>query len=132
MAGSNASVAVSSFVIVRVRDGGSATPRPPVAVAATVTALPGATTSLSCAATVTTPVLAIAPTGMVSVVPVCVKSAATAGATGVVDTVSVTASLDAVLSVAVTVLDPPFSLTDDGLSTSDTAGTPSLSRIVRV
>ena len=60
---------------------------------------------------------------MVSVVPVCVKSAATVRVVpGLVATVSVTASLDLADSVAVTVEMPPASVIDGGVSTSAAVG----------
>ena len=61
-----------------------------------------------------------------------VKSSATAGDTAEAETVTVTASLDSALSVAVTVLSPPFSEIEDGVSTRLTVGVPSSSVIVSV
>ena len=92
----------------------------------------GASTALFTAVSVTVPVPVVAPAAIVSVVPFCLKSPATAGGTGVEDTVTVTDSLDAALSVAVTVLTPPFSVTEDGVSTRLTVGDPSSSVIVSV
>ena len=122
----------SSSVIVSVCGDGSDNPFPPEAKPETVTVLSGASTALSTAVNVTAPVLVVAPAAIVSVVPLCVKSPATAGETGVADTVTVTDSLDAALSVAVTVLTPPFSLIEDGVSTRLTAGPTSSSVIVSV
>ena len=123
----------SSSVIVRVRLDGADTPRPPVAVADTVTDLSGASTALFTALILTVRVLVVAPAAIVSVsFELSVKSAATAGDTAVADTTSVTFSLDAALSVAVTVVESPFSEIDDGLSTSDTVGVPSSSVMARV
>ena len=101
--------------------------------AETVTCLSGASTSLSTAVIVTVPVLLIEPAAMVSVVfALRLKSSATAGSTGAADTVSVTASLETPLSVAVTVVEPSFSPIDEVPSTSDTVGVSSSSVIVRV
>ena len=81
----------SSSVIVSVWSEGAAAPLPPATVAETVTSLSGASTSLSTAVIVTVPVLVVAPAAMVRVVPACVKSPDTAGDTGEVETVTVTA-----------------------------------------
>ena len=122
---------VSSSVIVRVWFPGACTSAlPPVAVAETVTVLSAASTSLSTAAMVTTPLLACVLAGTVSVVfALKVRLPATAGSTGVAETVSVTASLDSPSMVAVTVLAlvAPLSLIDAGVSTSVTVGVASLS-----
>ena len=107
----------SLSVMVSVRSGGSSTPRSFSVVADTVTRLLGASTSLSTASIVTDPVLSVAPMGIVSVVPICRKSPATAGATGVAVTVIVVAAVDGLSSVAVTVVDPPSSRIDSGVST---------------
>ena len=123
----------SSSVIVRVRFAGFGTLLPPVAVADTVTDLSGASTALFTALILTVRVLVVAPAAIVSVsFALSVKSEATPGETAVADTTSVTFSLEAALSVAVTVVESPFSEIDDGLSTSDTVGVPSSSVIVRV
>ena len=50
------------------------------------------------------------------------KSPDTAGLTGLAETVTVTAALAAVDSIAVTVLDPPLSEIEDGVNTSVTIG----------
>ena len=105
---------------------------PPLTVALTVTALSGASTPLFTAVSVTTPVLVVWPAAIVSIVPLCVKSVETAGESADADTVTTTASLDWALSVAVTVLSPPFSPIEDGLSTKLTVGAPSSSVIVSV
>ena len=105
---------------------------PPVTDPDTVTVLSGVSTLLFTAVTVTVPVPVVEPAPIVSVDPLSVKSPETAGDTGVAETVTVTASLDGPLSVAVTVLTPPFSLIEDGLSTSATVGAPSSSVIVSV
>ena len=112
----------SSSVIVSVWSDGAETSSSPETVAETVTSLSGASTLLSTAENVTVPVLVVDPAAIVSVDPVSVKSPATAGDTGAADTVTVSARLDSSLSVAVTVLEPPFSEMDDELSTSDTLG----------
>ena len=112
----------SSSVIVTVWADGADTPLPPVTVAETVTVLSGASTVLSTAVIVTVSVLDVEPAAISSVVPLCVTSAATAGESGVAVTVTVTASLDTALNVAVTVLTPPFSAIEAGVSTSVTAG----------
>ena len=122
--------APSSSVMVSVLFEGAVTARSFAAVADTVTLLFPPATLLSLAVIVTVPVLAVDPAAMVSVEPLSVKSAATAGETAIADTVSVVASLDARSSVAVTVLDPPSSEIDVGLSTSVAAGVASLSVIV--
>ena len=122
----------SSSVMVRVWSDGAATSLPPATVAETVTCLSGASTSLSTAVMVTVPVLVVEPAAMVSVVPACVKSPATAGATAAAATVTVTSSLEAALRVAVTVVEPPFSVTDDELNARDTVGVSSSSVIVTV
>ena len=123
----------SSSVIVRVRLDGADTPRPPVTVADTVTDLFGASTALFTALILTVRVLVVAPAAIVSVsLLLSVKSEATAGETAVADTTSVTFSLDGPLSVAVTVVESPFSEIDDGLRTRVTVGVASSSVIVRV
>ena len=99
------------------------------AVPVTLTCLSGASTSLFSAATVTVPVLAVSPAATVSIVPVCVKSPATAGDTADADTMTVVSASDGCDSVAVTRVTPPFSEIDVGASTSVTAGTSS-SRVV--
>ena len=133
--GLNTSVTVgvpSSSVMVSVWFEGFET-LPPLATPDTVTVLFGASTELSTAVIVTVPVLAVLPAAIVSVVFVDrLKSPATAGLTALADTVTVTAALDACDSAAVTVLDPPLSDIEDGLSDSDTVGTPSSSVMVSV
>ena len=135
-AGLNTRVTVgvaSSSVIVNVWLEGADTPLPPVAVADTVTDLSGASTALFTALILTVRVLVVAPAAIVSVsFALSVKSEATAGDTAVADTTSVTFSLDTPLSVAVTVVESPFSEIDDGLSTRVTVGVASSSVIVRV
>ena len=127
----NVSVAVSSSEIVSVWSEGAATPLPPVAVADTVTSLSAVTTELSLAVIVTVPVLVVAPAAIVRVVPLCVKSPDTAGDTGEEETVSVTASVDAAFSVAVTAVEPPFSEIEEEPRTRETVRLSS-SVIVRV
>ena len=121
----------SSSTMVSVFAAGTAIPCPPEAVADTVTVLSGASMLLSTAARVTTPVLVRLPAAMVSALPACVKSPATAGDTAAADTVSVTAALEARSSVAVTALvplvAPPFSSMLGRESTRLTTGRPSLS-----
>ena len=102
----------SSSVIVNVWLDGAATPLPPETVAETVTLLSGASTS-NCptAVMVTVPVLVVEPAAMVSFLLVLTeKSDAVAGDTAAAETVSVTSWLDSALRVAVTVVEPPFSL----------------------
>ena len=118
--------AASSSVIVSITAAGFATPLAPDTVAETVTALSGASTGLSFAVRVTTPVLTVEPAAMVSVVPVCVKSPETACVPATAATVSVTAALDARSSAAVTVATPPCSEIDDE-SASATVGVSSSS-----
>ena len=123
---------LSSSVMVSVWSEGFETP-PPLAVADTVTVLVAAETELSTAVIVTVPVLVVEPAAIVSVVFVDkLKSPDTAGLTAVAETVTVTAALDVPDSVAVTVLEPPFSEIEDGLSTSVTVGVPSSSVMVSV
>ena len=69
---------------------------------------------------VTVPVLDVWPAVIVSVVPVSVKSFATAGVTGAAATATVTSSVAVPLMVAVTVLTPPFSEIESGVSFSVT------------
>ena len=95
----------------------------PVADPDTVTVLFGASTLLLTAVIVTVPVLAVEPAAIVSLLFVdTVKSLLVAGLTALVETVTVTAALAAVDSVAVTVLTPPLSEIEDGVSTSVTIG----------
>ena len=124
--------APSSSVIVSVWDDGAETPWPPVTEPETVTVLSDASTALFTAVTVTVPVLVVWPDAIVSVAPASVKSPETAGDTADADTVTTTDALDAPLSAAVTVLIPPFSPIDDGLSTRLNVGAPSSSVIVSV
>ena len=124
---------LSSSVIVNVCDDGAVTPLPPATVAETVTSLSGASTSLSAAVMVTVPVLDFEPAAIVRVLSVLrVKSPDTVGDTAVADTVSVRSALDAVVRVAVTVVEPASSSIDDALSTSATVGVSSSSVIVSV
>ena len=134
-AGSSARVSVgvsSSSVIVSVRGAGAAAPLPPVTVPPICTLFSGASRSLSSASIFTSPVLTVSPAAIVSLVPVSVKSAATAGETGVAVTVTATASLDGPLSVAVTVVSPSSSEIDAGARASVTVGVSSSSVISRV
>ena len=111
---------------------GFATPRPPAAAAEMVTdlSLTGARL-LFTAVTVTVPALCVAPAGIVSVrTALSLKSPATAGDTGAADTVSVSASLEGWLSVAVTVLAPPFSRMAGGVSFKVAVGVASSSMMV--
>ena len=111
--------APSSSAIVSVWSARARTPVLPLAAPDTVTSLFGASTSLSFAAIVTVPVLVVVPAAIVSFrFVVSVKSPSTAGLTGAADTVTVTASLTASLSVAVTRLSPPFSAIVAGVSTN--------------
>ena len=106
---------------------------PPDTVAEIVTCLSEVPTSLSTAVMVTVPLLVCEPAAMVSVLFVLrLKSDEVAGDTAVAATVRVTAWLDTALSVAVTLLVPPFSEIEDELKDSDTVGAPSSSVIVRV
>ena len=133
--GLNTSVTVgasSSSVIVSVWFAGFET-LPPLATPEIVTVLFGVSTELSTAVIVTVPVLVVAPAAIDSVLAVeRLKSPATAGLTAVAETVTVTAWLDALDNVAVTVLDPPFSEIEDGLRTSVTVGVLSSSVMVSV
>ena len=110
---------------------GSSTPRPPAALADRVNALSFAVTALSTAVTVTVPALSVSPAAIVSFrLPPNRKSPATAGDTGVADTVSVRSSLEAPSRLAVTVLAPPFSPIAGGVSFSVARGVASSSVIV--
>ena len=124
----------SSSVRVRVASAGFATPWPPAAVAETVTDLSAASTALSLPRTVTVPALVVDPAAIVSVVPVCVKSPATAPveATAAVATVTVTGWLDGPDKVTVTVATPPFSETEVGARAKLAVGNVSSSLRVRV
>ena len=124
--------AVSFSVRVSVTFAGASTPRPPAAVAPTVTDLSAAWTVLSTAAMVTVPVLAVAPAAIVSVAPVNVKSPAAAPVPGAAVTVRVVASLDGWLRPAVTVVLPPFSAIVAGVNVSVAVGVGSSSVMVRL
>ena len=107
---------------VSVCDAGASNP-PPETDPDTVTCLSGPSTVSSTAVTVTAPVLVVEPATIVSSRFVLnSKSPVVAGDTAVADTVTVAASPIALLSAAVTVLTPPFSSTDEGVSTSVTVG----------
>ena len=120
--------AASSSVIVSVALGGFATPWPPDAVPDTVASPSGASTASSSAVIVTTPTLAVCPAAMVS------AAFALSVTSPEADTVIVVASLDAPLSLAVTVVTLPAPLSsmraDD--STSLAVGVASSSVIVPV
>ena len=92
----------------------------------------GEATSLSLAVTVTVPVLIVVFFAMVRVVPVWVKSAATALVEAVAAMVSSTSSLDLPLKDAVTVVEPPFSAMVLSLSAKLTVGTGSSSSMFSV
>ena len=125
VAGDTANPAVSSSVTVSVTLDGADTPLPPETVPDTVTDLSATSTSLSFAVTVTEPALVVEPDAMVSVFAVLrSKSVATAGATSAAATVTVTASLDAPDSVAVTVDTPLLSEIDVGDNASVTVAGP--------
>ena len=109
----NDTVRASSSVIVRVLADGASTPLPPETVALTVTSFSGPSTALLTAVTVTVPVLLVVPAAMVRVLLVLrLKSDEVVGDTAVAATVSVTASVETALSVAVTAVEPPFSAID--------------------
>ena len=93
------------------------------------TCLSGASTTLSTPVTVTSPVLSVALAAKLSVVPASSKSAATPSAL----TVTSSGISEGPVSVAVTVLTPPFSEMESGVSTSVTAGavSPSVRVMVR-
>ena len=114
---------VSSSVSVSVRLDGAATPLPPDAVPETVTCLFGESTAFPFAVTVTAPALAVSPAAIVSVFALdSVKSAGIAPVPAAAPTVTVTASLDAPNSVAVTVETPLLSEIDIGDSANVTVG----------
>ena len=116
----------SSSKIVSVTSDGLATPLPPAAVPDTVTLrFAVAVVSLFTAVIVTSPTLAVEPAAMVRVRPaLSVKSVPAPGAA---DTVTVTGSLAAPDSVAVTVATPPSSEIADGESASVAVGVASSS-----
>ena len=119
--------ASSSSMIVSVASAGFAMPPSPDTVAETVADPSGASTASSTAVPVTVPVLAVEPAATVSVFAVeSVKPSPVA------ETVSVTVSLDARFSTAVTVETPPSSEMDDGDRARVAAGAPSSSLSVRL
>ena len=124
--------ASATFVVPAVAPTALRTPWLLLAVAETVTCLSGASTLLSRASIVTVPVLVCEPAEIVSVDPLSVKSLATAGLTAAADTPTVVSSLDGRSSTAVTVVTPPFSPIEPGISTSVATGAGSSSRIVSV
>ena len=88
---------------------------------------------MSLAAIVTVPLPVVCVAGMVRVVfPPSEKSAATAGSTGAAEISIVVSSLEGWSSVAVTVLEPPFSEIAAGDRVSITVGVASSSSIVTV
>ena len=121
----------SSSVIIKVTSTGASAPDNDT-VPDTLTILSGESTALSTAVIVTPPVLFVALAAKLSVVPVSMKSPATAGETADADTVTVKASDEAGETVAVTVLTPPFSLIICGVSISVTTGGDSSSVIIKV
>ena len=121
----------SSSLMVSVCGAGPVDPCVFVTMPETVTLLTPSTTLLLFAALiVTVPVLSVAPSAIVRVVPVKEKSAAAVFVPAAAETVIVVSSLDGRSSVAVTVLLPPFSEIEAGVSTRLTCGAGSLSRIV--
>ena len=130
-AGDNASAAVgnaSSSVSVSDAPDTADTPLPPESAPKIITGLSGESVSLSFAVTVTAPVLVVEPAAIVNVSALDnVKSAATAPAPAAAPTVTVTASLDGLVSVAVTVETPPFSEIDADDRASATVGSGSSS-----
>ena len=112
----------SSSVIVRVFESGPVTLSVFVAVPETVTVLFAASTLLSTAVIVIVSVLVISPAAIVRVVPLSEKSAGTAGLTAAAETCMVVGAVNDVSSVAVTVLVPPLSDIEAGVSTSVTTG----------
>jgi len=100
----------SSSRMVSETSAGPVTPVELVAPPDTVTVLSAASIALSTPVMVTSPVLVTSPAAIDSVVLAdSTMSPATAGVTGVADTVIVVAESDALSSVAVTVATPPFS-----------------------
>ena len=123
----------SSSLSVNVTLDGAATPLPPETVPETVTDLSGESTEFPFAVTVTVPVLVVSPDAIVNLSALDnVKSPETAPAPAAAETVTVTAALDVLSSVAVTVETPLLSETDVDDSPSVTVGGPSSSRIVSV
>ena len=121
----------SSSVIIKVTSTGASAPDNDT-VPDTLTILSGESTALSTAVIFTVPVLFVALAAKLSVVPVSMKSPATAGETDEADTVTVEASDEAGETVAVTVLTPPFSLIICGVSISVTTGGDSSSVTIKV
>ena len=125
--------ASSSSAMVSVTAAGSDTPLSPDAAAVTVTDLSGPSVASSTAVTVTAPALAVDPAAMISVAGFdSVKSPETAFVPAAAVTVSVTASLDARSSAAVTVVTPPLSEIDEDDSFSVAVGVASSSVSVRL
>ena len=119
---------VSSSASVSSTSAGPAIPTLFAAAPFTCTVLSAASTSLSTAATVTVPVLAVAPAAMVSTaLLLSVKSEAWAGASGTTETVTLVSAPDGWSSVAVTVDTPPSSPIEALDSDSVTVGAASSS-----
>ena len=127
---SDSVTAPSSSRIVSATSAGAVTPAAET-VPDTVTVLSSLSSLSSVASMVTAPVLCAAPAAKLSVVPLRVKSAASAGATAAALTVTSNATADTGETRALTVLEPP-SNTASGVSTSVTVGLPSLSAMVMV
>ena len=132
---SAATGSASSSSIVNVTLDGAPTPLAPETAAETVTDLSGEFVVSSVAVTVTVPALVVEPAAIVNVFAFDrLKSSAAVFAPAAAATVSVTASLDAWDSVAVTVLVPGFvpscSSIVAGLNASAAVGVPSLSSSV--
>ena len=122
--GDTANPAVSSSVSVSVTLDGGETLLPPATVPETVTVSSVSSVSSLTAVTVTVPALVVEPDAIVSVLSLDrLKSPADAVAPAA-PTVTVTASLDAPDSVAVTVETPPLSVIDVDDNASVTVGGP--------
>ena len=135
--GDNASATVgnvSSSSIVNVTADGAATLLPPEAVPETVTVSSASCVASSTAVTVTVPELVVYPAAIVNSSALDNAKSPAAAVAPVAETVTVTASLDAPESVAVTVaaFDAPLSSIVAGDSASAAVGSASSSSIVNV
>ena len=117
----------SSSVIVNSMSAGAVGRAPDDSSPFTVTVLSGASTLLSFAVMVTAPLLSVAFAAKVRTLFVLsMKSPVPAGDTGSADTVTVNGSADPCSTVAVTVLEPPFSEIESGVNTNVTFGAASV------
>ena len=121
-------------MIVNVAPEGAATPLPPETVPETVTVSPGSSVASSVAVTVTVPALVVSPAAIVNLSALDRLKSPAAAVAPVAATVTVTPSLDARFSVAVTVaaFDGPLSAIDTDDNASVTIGKASSSSSVNV